>query len=314
MHPLSTPATDTRPSARLRRLLGSPEPTLLMDAYDALSARIVAESGCPAIWASGLGMSAAAGLRDNNEASWTQVLETLELMADATACPILADGDTGFGNFNNLRRFVRKLCQRGIAGVCIEDKVFPKANSFADTPQALCPAAEFCGKIRAAKDAQPDPDFVLVARVEALVVGRGMDEALRRAEAYRQAGADAILIHSKAPTAEEVVTFSRRWQRRAPLLVVPTKYADTPPEVFREAGIDAVIWANFSLRAAIHAVQAAAAAVVRDGTPAREMARYADLARVFELTDEAELRAAERRYLPDEPPGQSASIRLAGGC
>jgi len=301
-------------SARLRQLLAAPGTTLLLDAYDALSARIVAESGCPAIWASGLGMSAAAGLRDNNEASWTQVLETLEFMADATACPILADGDTGFGNFNNLRRFVRKLCQRGIAGVCIEDKVFPKANSFADTPQALCPVAEFRGKIRAAKDAQTDPDFVLVARVEALVVGRGMEEALRRAEAYRQAGADAILIHSKAPTADEVVTFARRWQRRAPLLVVPTKYPDTPPEVFREAGIDAVIWANFSLRAAIQAVQAAAAAVVRDGTPAREMARYADLARVFELTDEAELRAAERRYLPDEAAPEGAPIRLAGGC
>src|SRR4051812_20607135 len=101
---MSTPRT-----TRLRQLLESPDLTFLMEAHNALSARIAEEAGFQAIWASGLAMSAALGVRDANEASWTQVLEVLEFMAGATGAPILMDGDTGFGNFNNVRRLVAKL-------------------------------------------------------------------------------------------------------------------------------------------------------------------------------------------------------------
>ncbi len=97
------------------------------------------------------------GLRDSNEASWTQVLETLEFMADSTDVPILVDGDTGYGNFNNVRRLVKKLCERGIAGVCIEDKLFPKTNSFIGDAQPLADIAEFCGKSRPARTASRTP-------------------------------------------------------------------------------------------------------------------------------------------------------------
>src|SRR6476469_2492644 len=117
-------------SARLRQQLTSPEVTILMEAHNGLSAKLAAEAGFEALWGSGLSISAALGVRDNNEASWTQVLEVLEFMVDSAGLPILLDGDTGYGNFNNVRRLVRKLCQRGIAGVCIEDKLFPKTNSF----------------------------------------------------------------------------------------------------------------------------------------------------------------------------------------
>ncbi|MFP3607234.1 isocitrate lyase/phosphoenolpyruvate mutase family protein, partial [Paraburkholderia sp. SIMBA_053] len=104
-----------------------------------------------------LAISAQYGVRDNNEASWTQVVDTLEFMADASDLPILLDGDTGYGNFNNVRRLVRKLEQRGIAGVCIEDKVFPKTNSFIKgEAQPLADIDEFCGKIKAGKDSQTD--------------------------------------------------------------------------------------------------------------------------------------------------------------
>src|SRR5690242_14451180 len=118
-----------RPSA-LRRELLSHELSFLMEAHNGLSAKIVEEAGFAGIWASGLSISAALGVRDNNEVSWSQVIDILEFMADATTIPILVDGDTGHGNFNNVRRFVRKLCDRHIAGVCIEDKIFPKKNSF----------------------------------------------------------------------------------------------------------------------------------------------------------------------------------------
>ena len=118
-----------------------------MEAHNGLSAKIVEETGFPLIWASGLSIAAGLRLRDRNEASWTQVLNVLEFMADGTAVPILVDGDTGHGDFNNFRRLVTKLCQRNITAVCIEDKVFPKTNSFVDCSQ-LADVAEFCGKIQ----------------------------------------------------------------------------------------------------------------------------------------------------------------------
>jgi phosphoenolpyruvate phosphomutase len=159
-------------TTQLKNLIRSSELEFLMEAHNGLSAKIVEEAGFKGIWASGLTMSAALGVRDNNEASWTQILEVLEFMSDNSAIPILVDGDTGYGNFNNVRRLVRKLEQRQIAGVCIEDKLFPKTNSFiGGEMQPLADIDEFCGKIKAAKDAQQDQDFVVVARVEALIAG-----------------------------------------------------------------------------------------------------------------------------------------------
>src|SRR5258706_9140040 len=144
-------------AATLREMLRSVELEFLMEAHNGLSARIVKEAGFRGIWASGLAISAQYGVRDNNEASWTQVVDTLEFMADASDLPILLDGDTGYGNFNNVRRLVRKLEQRGIAGVCIEDKQFPKTNSFINGErQPLAEMDEFCGKIKAGKDSQSD--------------------------------------------------------------------------------------------------------------------------------------------------------------
>jgi phosphoenolpyruvate phosphomutase len=110
---------------QLRNLLTSNQLEFIMEAHNALSAKIVEETGFKGIWASGMSMSVALGVRDNNEASWTQVLDVLEYMSDATTIPILLEGDTGYGNFNNARRLVKKLEQRDIAGVCIEDKLFP---------------------------------------------------------------------------------------------------------------------------------------------------------------------------------------------
>ena len=134
-----------------------------MEAHNGISAKIVEQAGFKGIWASGLSISAALGVRDNNEASWTQILEVLEFMSDATNVPILVDGDTGHGNFNNMRRFVKKLCQRNIAGVCIEDKIFPKTNSFIEQNQPLATIEEFCGKIKAGKDSQIDESFSIIA-------------------------------------------------------------------------------------------------------------------------------------------------------
>lgn len=295
----SSPAPTLRKTTRFRQLLTRPGLDRIMEAHSGLSARIVEEAGFDGIWASGLSMSAMLGVRDANEASWTQVVEVVEFMADATTVPILLDADTGFGNFNNARRLVRKLEQRGVAALCVEDKLFPKTNSFINgEKQQLADPVEFAGKIRAMKDAQTDPDFCVVARVEALIAGWGQAEALRRAEAYHNAGADAILIHSKKPTGDEVLAFAREWAGRSPLVVVPTTYHQTPVADFEAAGVGLAIWANHILRASITAMQAAAARIHREGSIAGINEDIVPVREIFRLQDVPELLAAEGRYLP----------------
>jgi phosphoenolpyruvate phosphomutase len=303
--------TQTR-SAKLRQMLQSAELEFLMEAHNGLSARIVREAGFKGIWASGLTISAQFGVRDNNEASWTQVVDMLEFMADASDLPILLDGDTGYGNFNNMRRLVRKLEQRGIAGVCIEDKQFPKTNSFLNGErQPLADIEEFVGKIAAGKDTQQDASFSIVARVEALIAGWGMDEALRRAEAYRLAGADAILIHSKLSKPDEIVTFAKEWARRSPLVIVPTRYYSTPTEVFRQAGISTVIWANHLLRAAASAMQGVAKEIFESQTLVNVEDRIVSVNEIFRLQDADEYSAAERIYLSNSGAPRAAVVLAA---
>src|SRR5271156_1223002 len=299
-------------SAKLRAMLQSPQLEFLMEAHNGLSARIVREAGFSGIWASGLSISAQFGVRDNNEASWTQVVDVLEFMADASDLPILLDGDTGYGNFNNMRRLVRKLEQRGIAGVCIEDKQFPKTNSFLNGErQPLADIEEFAGKIAAGKDTQNDANFSIVARVEALIAGWGMDEALRRAEAYRLAGADAILIHSKLSKPDEIVTFAREWARRSPLVIVPTRYYSTPTDVFREAGISTVIWANHLVRSAVSAMQSVAKEIYDSQTLVNVEDRIVSVNEIFRLQDADEYSAAERLYLSATGMARAAVVLAA---
>ncbi len=301
-------------AAALRAEICSPGLSFLMEAHNGLSARIVEEAGFRGIWASGLTISASLGLRDSNEASWTQVLDVLEYMADAAAIPILVDGDTGYGNFNNVRRLVRKLCARRIGGVCIEDKLFPKTNSFIGERQPLADIDEFCGRIKAGKDSQTDDAFVLVARVEALISGHSMEEALQRAEAYHAAGADAILIHSKKNTADEILAFTERWGRRAPLVIVPTMYHTTPTETFRRAGISAIIWANHNLRAAITAMRETSQRIFERESLEGTEGAVATVKDIFRLAGNEELADAERRYLPRRATARAVVLAAAPGA
>jgi phosphoenolpyruvate phosphomutase len=286
-------------STQFKQMLHSDQVEFLMEAHDGLSAKIVQEAGFKGIWASGLCISASMGVRDNNEASWTQVLEVLDFMSDATTIPILVDADTGYGNFNNVRRLVRKLEQRGVAAMCIEDKRFPKTNSFiSGEQQPLADIQEFSGKIRAAKDTQQNPDFCVVARVEAFITGLGLAEALRRADAYHRAGADAILMHSKISTPDQVLSFMKEWQDTCPVVIVPTMYYSTPTQEFVKAGVSVVIWANHLLRASITAMQRTAATLHREQTLLAIEQEIAPVQEVFRLQNADELREAELRYLP----------------
>ncbi len=293
----STPGLST--TKQFRNLLLSDQLEFICEAHNGLSAKIVQEAGFKGIWASGLSISAQFGVRDNNEASWTQVLETIEFMSDAASIPILLDGDTGYGNFNNMQRLVRKLEQRKIAAVCIEDKLFPKTNSFIKgDAQPMADMHEFCGKIKAGKAAQSDPDFSIIARVEAFICGWGLAEALRRAEAYRQAGADGILIHSALAVPDEILAFKQEWGNRCPVIIVPTKYYATPTDVFRQHGFSIVIWANHLLRSSVAAMQKTARTLKEQEHLLSIEDKVAPVSEIFRLQNAAELQEAEERYLP----------------
>jgi phosphoenolpyruvate phosphomutase len=301
-----------RKTTQLRSLLNSSKLEFILEAHNGISARIVEEGGFKGIWASGLALSAQFGVRDNNEASWTQVVDMVEFMADVTSIPILLDGDTGYGNFNNMRRLVRKLGQRGIAGVCIEDKLFPKTNSFIDGErQELADIDEFCGKIAAGKDSQSDDDFCVIARVEAFIAGWDTAEALRRAEAYRVAGADGILIHSARSHPDQILEFAGEWAARAPLVIVPTKYYSTPTEIFRQADISLVIWANHLIRSAVSSMQETAERIHAGETLVEVEDDISSVKEIFRLQGADELAEAERRYFLDSRREACAIILAA---
>ncbi len=302
----------TRKTTQLKNLLHSDETGFILEAHNGLAAKIVEEAGFRGIWGSGLALSAQHAVRDNNELRWTQVVNILAFMSDATTIPILLDGDTGYGDFNNMRRLVRKLEQRQIAGVCIEDKLFPKTNSFIQGEQQELEDIEtFCGKIQAGKDAQSDDDFCIVARVEAFIAGWGLDEALKRGEAYRRAGADAILIHSKLSKPDEILAFAREWDNRCPLVIVPTKYYSTQTEVFRQHKISLVIWANHMIRASISAMQNTARTIFESESLVDVEGRVATVPEIFRLQGAEELLEAEKIYARSARNDTSAIILAA---
>lgn len=301
-----------RKTTQLRQLITSSELEFIMEAHSGLSAKIVEEAGFKGIWGSGLSISASLGVRDNNEASWTQVLDVIEYMSDATTIPILLDGDTGYGNFNNMRRLVKKLEQRGVGGVCIEDKIFPKTNSFLrGDRQPLADIQEFSGKIKAGKDSQLDDDFMIVARVEAFIAGWGLKEAMQRAEAYRKAGADAILIHSKLRDSSEIFSFLKEWDNRCPVVIVPTKYYTTPTDDFRKHKVALAIWANHLVRGSIAKMQEIAKQIHSDENLLNVEDVVVPVKEVFRLQDDQEIAEAEKRYLSTQAKDRYNAVILA---
>lgn len=284
---------------KLRKLMNSKNPGLIMEAHNGICAKIVEKTGFDGIWGSGLSISAQLGVRDANEASWTQVLEVINFMNQATSLPILLDGDTGYGNFNNARILVRTLDQANVAGVCLEDKVFPKTNSLLDVHQELANIDEFCGKIRACVDSKLSKDFVVVARIEAFIAGIGLEEALKRANAYELAGADAILIHSKQKTPIEIKEFMEIWNQkpnRIPVVVVPTTYF-TNYEELQSYGVSLIIWANHNIRASIYAMEQTCKTIY-DMKSINNLKNIVSVKHIFDLQNEDELKEAEKKYLP----------------
>jgi phosphoenolpyruvate phosphomutase len=224
-------------------------------AHNGLTAKLVQQAGFDAVWASSFEISASYGLPDASLVTMTQYLDAAAAMEAVVGIPVIADCDSGFGGPLNMAYAVQRYARVGVVGVCVEDKLFPKINSFADTAQDLLPPEEFALKIKAGREALTDGGMVLVARTEALIAGRDMAEALERAHLYSAAGADAILVHSKSRRPDEVLEFASRWDSDLPLAAVPTAYSSVHEHELYDAGYRLVIYANHGLRSQIRVVQ-----------------------------------------------------------
>ncbi|MFD5467862.1 isocitrate lyase/phosphoenolpyruvate mutase family protein [Kitasatospora sp. NPDC127059] len=234
-----------------RQVLADNPLTKIAGAHSSLGGRIAEQSGFQAVWASSFEISAARCLPDASLLSMTDYLEAAANIQKALSVPVVADCDTGFGNSMNVAYMVAEYESAGITAVSIEDKVFPKMNSFAAADHTLLDANAFAHKIETAKNAQRTDDFFVIARTEAMISGLGVDEALKRCHAYADAGADAVLVHSKQKTKDQVLEFLGQWDDRLPVVVVPTTYPDWHADDARAAGVSAVIYANQGLRATI---------------------------------------------------------------
>ena len=235
----------------LAELLNSKPIIKVCGAFDAMSAKLVEFHGFDAVWAGSFAISATHAVPDASILTMTEFFDAASNMAETCKIPVIADCDTGYGGPSNVSHMVRKYENAGIAAVCIEDKTFPKQNSLLENGQNdLISEKEFVAKIIAAKEAKQNKDFMIIARVEALISGAGMNEALKRATAYEKAGADAILIHSKKKTPEEVFEFAESWKGNSPVIVIPTTYDSVSLDELISHKIKMVIHANQTLRAA----------------------------------------------------------------
>lgn len=301
------------PAARLRALLERDQPVLVAGAHSPLSAKLVEEAGFDAIWASGFEISASQAVPDANILSFSENLDIARGIANASSLPVIADCDSGFGNAVNVIRTVREYEAAGIAGICIEDNIFPKRCSFySGSRRELVSPEEHAGKIRACKAAQRDPNTFIIARTEALIAGWGQAEALKRAHMYADAGADAVLIHSKSKTLDELAEVSKQWTRKTPLVIVPTIFPEASATDCYQAGFSIVIFANHGLRASIKAMQDTLKELRRTERISDINDRLVPLKEVYRLVGVDEMNAQEADFLPADGEKITAIVVAAG--
>lgn len=277
------PKANPEPTS-LKTLINKREVLHVMEAHDGLSAKIAAEAGFQAIWASGFSISTALGLRDFNEMSASDLVYAVERMRNVTEVPILVDIDEGYGNANNARLLAKRLSIIGASGVCMEDKCFPKRNSFVGGSQILAETAEMANKIRAVKEVVAD-EFLVVARLEGFITGSSIFDVLYRANAYTEAGADALLIHSKLTTDQEIKLFCELSPKTLPIVLVPTTYQDFDQSQLLDLGVRMIVWANHSLRASAQAMISNCNHIREYQSPANSPVPMTSMKQLFKMFD-----------------------------
>lgn len=223
--------------------------------HDALGAHLIGMCGFDFVWVSGLAVSTSAGVPDASILGMEKFLEAARMIDASTSLPVIADCDTGFGSLNATTYMAMQYVNAGIAGICIEDKQFPKRNSFSGARHDLENIETFCMKIRKIKEAPAPRKIVVIARTESFIAGHSCDEALKRAHAYREAGADAILVHSRSSDAKEIQAFVAAWDDALPVVIAPTTYGSTSFRDFEEMGVTMVICANQLIRASVKSMR-----------------------------------------------------------
>jgi acyl-CoA synthetase (AMP-forming)/AMP-acid ligase II/2-methylisocitrate lyase-like PEP mutase family enzyme len=290
--------------AALRRLLAGPRPLVIAGVSDGLSARIAERAGFAGLWASGFAISAGKCLPDVGLMSMHEHLSATAAIVAASGAPVVADIDDGFGDAINVVRTVREYEAAGVAAVCLEDNQHPKRNSlYAGLDRQLVEREVFARKIEAACDSRRDRQFVVIARTEALVAGLGQDEAYRRARAYAEAGADLVLVHSKATTPAPILEFGRRWDLPVPLAAVPSTYPSVTTDELAAAGYRLIVLANQGLRAAVAAMDRTFRALATAPSAAAVEAEISPLSEVFALVDYEEINRLHARYIDPAPRG-----------
>jgi len=282
-------------SELLRKDLESKSILKVCGAFDAMSAKLVEYHGFDAIWAGSFAISATHAVPDASILTMTEFFDAASNMAETCKIPIIADCDTGYGGPSNVSHLVRKYENAGIAAICIEDKTFPKQNSLLENGQNdLISEKDFVAKIIAAKEAKQDQNFMVIARIEALISGAGMDEALKRATAYENAGADAILIHSKKKTPDEVFEFADSWKGNSPVVVIPTTYDTVTLDDLISHKIKMVIHANQTLRAAHASMSRILKQMINSDSLSKVKEEISSMEEIFELQEMYNIKDKEK--------------------
>ena len=259
----------------LRRLINVKPIVRILEAHNGLTGLIVEKTSIKkdgkniefdGIWESSLTDSTAKGKPDTELVDFSSRFSTIEEILEVTTKPIIVDGDTG-GRIEHFKFRVKTLERLGVSAIIIEDKVGDKRNSLFGTtvPQEQDSIEHFSQKIHEGKLSQVTTDFMIIARVESLILKNGMDDALKRAEAYISAGADGIMIHSKEKDGKEIIEFCKKFQkfdRKVPLVVVPSTYAHMTESELQDLGVNVVIYANHLLRSAYPAMIDAAKSIL----------------------------------------------------
>lgn len=279
----------------LVNLLEKKEIVKVCGAYDAMSAKLVELNGFDAIWAGSFAISAIHNVPDASILTMTEFFNAASNMAQTCQIPVIADCDTGYGDANNVRHMVKKYENAGIAGICMEDKTFPKSNSLLkDGNNQLLSEKDFVAKILAANEAKQNKSFVIIARIEALISGIGMEEALKRAYAYEKAGADLILIHSKKISPDEIFEFSKSWNGSIPLVAIPTTYYSVKIDELIDHKIKMVIYANQTLRA-VHLSLSRLLQKMRDANSMNEIQdQMSSMEDIFQLQEMYDMKSQEK--------------------
>ncbi len=282
-------------SELLRKDLESKSILKVCGAFDAMSAKLVEHNGFDAIWAGSFAISATHAVPDASILTMTEFFDAASNMTETCKIPIIADCDTGYGGPSNVSHLVRKYENAGIAAICIEDKTFPKQNSLLENGQNdLISEKDFVAKIIAAKEAKQDQNFMVIARIEALISGAGMDEALKRATAYENAGADAILIHSKKKTPDEVFEFADSWKGNSPVVVIPTTYDTVTLDDLISHKIKMVIHANQTLRAAHASMSRILKQMINSDSLSKVKEEISSMEEIFELQEMYNIKDKEK--------------------